>query len=116
MLDIKSMMAAKQKAAGAHEQYKEKYENIYNEAFELFNRYLLTEDLPVLQQSAEKFAELVKVKSTRIEPYFFLGLIFYILGKDEDAITYLKYAREIDPEYQEVNSLLELILKGEKNA
>jgi hypothetical protein len=91
----------------------EKFNEVYAEAMELIRRFEVRELVPMhkLREVADKFVELIDIDERRIEPYIYLAKIFFLVDNKDLAFKYLKLAREIDPENQEINQVKDMILR-----
>ena len=111
-MDFSALQSAKKKIAVIQEKHAEGFDEIYSEGLKLFFECEEKEDIELLRKAADKFTESIKYKSTQPEPYFYLAHIFYVLGKEELTLEYLKMAESIDPEFPKLKAFKKIVYEG----
>ena len=86
-----------------------KFLEVCNEGITMFQQFAEDHQKKHLKKSMEKFLEAQEIKTNRVEPYFYLSCIAYILDDKELSIKYLQIAKGIDPEFQLLKDFIEEI-------
>lgn len=111
-MDFSALQVAKKKVQVIQEKQFENFEELYNEGIRLFLECEKNEDISVLEKSADMFIKAIEYKSTQAGPYFYLANIFYVLGKDDLALTYLKSVEAIDPNFPKSKEFKKVIYEN----
>lgn len=111
-MDFSVLQNAKKKAQVIQEKQSENFEELYNEGIRLFLECENNEDISLLEKSADKFVKAIEYKSTQAGPYFYLAHIFFVLGKDQLAIDYLKSAESIDENFPKLKVFKKIVYES----
>lgn len=107
--DMKDVETTKTQVLKKENNYEDNYNSMYQEALELFRDAVDETDnnniLNKLEEAAGLFAELINIKKTKAEPYFYLSYIFFVLKDITLAIKYFKVASFINPDLEGLESL-----------
>jgi tetratricopeptide (TPR) repeat protein len=109
MMDFEALKSAKKKVVVIQEKQTDSFDSLYNEGIKYFNQCIENENIDLLKKAADKFVESIHYKSTMVEPYFYLAHIFYVLGKDDLTIEYLKIAQSINPDYPRLQAFKKIV-------
>lgn len=80
----------------------DRYSELFNKGIFYLRKFSDTtanDDLELLQKAAEFFTETFEIKKNRVEPYFYLAHIFYLINEVEQALKYIKIATFIDSNF-----------------
>lgn len=111
-MDFSALQSAKKKVEVIQEKQLESFDDIYNQGLQYFHESEKTDDINLLKKAADKFTEAIKYKSTQPEPYFYLAYIFYVLGKDQLTIEYLKMTESIDNNFPRLKAFKKIVYEG----
>lgn len=112
MFDFSSINSAKNKAKNNYDKFDISFEKEYNEAVEMYTKFQKTQDKTTLYNAAQKISQCLKYKKDKVEPYFFLCYTFFILGKTNLSIKYLKEAKKINDKFDPIIQIEKLIFKS----
>ena len=114
MFDFKSINTASKKADVNIENKEKKYKELLKKANKTFEEFKNNENISTLQKAAEIYSEALEQKPYEGEPYYYLSLSFYFIGKRSLAKKYLNSLQKIDPNFPESEKLANLISIEEK--
>ncbi len=109
MMDFEALKSAKKKVVVIQEKQADSFDSLYNEGVTYFNQCIENNNLELLKKAADKFVESISYKSTLVEPYYYLAHIFYVLGKDDLTIEYLKISQSINPDYPGLQAFKKIV-------
>lgn len=105
---------AQTKTVESLEDKENKFLEVCNEGIKMFQKFAEDHQKKQLKKAMEKFLEAREIKTGRVEPYFYLSCIAYILDDKELAIDSKEYAlKDIVAELKNINKPL-LDIRGEK--
>lgn len=84
---------------------------LLNEATKIINRCVVMKDFspPYLKSASEKLIKSIELNRNNPDAYIKLAKVFYTLGNNNLAVKYMKIAKGIKPDLEEVLSLTEII-------
>lgn len=112
MSGMESMSAikdAQSKTSERDEDKENKFLEVCNEGIKIFQEFAEDHQKIHLKKAMEKFLEAREIKTNRVEPYFYLSCIAYILADHDLSIKYLQIAKGIDSEFQLLKDFIEEI-------
>jgi tetratricopeptide (TPR) repeat protein len=114
MFDFDSLKTAKKSAGVNQEKQQETFENLLAEANQIFKDFEKDQSVEKLERAAEKFADCLKYKSTSLEPYYALAVIFSLIGKVDMAMEYFIMVKGMDPNYPGLQKMMNYIIENSK--
>lgn len=107
MYDFSAIKKAKEDTKNNYDKLEDKFNKILNEA--LFALESFAEcpcfDFENLSDSMNLFVEAIELKKNRVEPYFYLSYIFYLLKDTTKAVNYLTIANNLNPNFNGLDDL-----------
>lgn len=112
-MDFKSLVAARQKVEVKQTEQTDKFKEIFSLGMKYFYESFEKDNFPMLKKAAEAFAEAIKYRPSRFEPYLFLSQIFYALDNNKLSINYIKIAESLKPELEEIKAFKRMLFSLE---
>jgi tetratricopeptide (TPR) repeat protein len=105
-----ALSQAKNSTLGRDESRQKQAEVLYREALSLIDHFRAAGNDPeYLLKAAEKLEESLRFNYSRGETHFWLAFILYNFGQVKGALTYLKKAESLSPEFPQIKQLKEII-------
>lgn len=111
MFDFSAINEAKKITKANYDRSEQEFNFLIQEALDSLDTFLLSPcfDYDNLSDSMNTFVEAIEIKKNRVEPYFYLSYIFYLLNDLDQAVNYLFIATNLNNQFEGLAELRENI-------